>query len=43
MMRQIVLNLDDEAFEPFMGLLALCQQVQIVGESEVTDVLNNRD
>lgn len=42
-MRQIVLNLDDEAFEPFMGMLGLCPQVEVVEECEIADVLNNRD
>ena len=42
-MRQIVLNLDDEAFEPFMGMLTLCQQVKVVGECKVADILANRD
>ena len=43
MMRQIVLNLDDEAFEPFMGMLRLCSKIEMVGESKVDDVLNERD
>ena len=38
-MRQIVLNLDDEAFEPFMGMLRLCSKIEMVGESKVDDVL----
>jgi len=37
MMRQIVLNLDDEAFEPFMGMLRLCNKIEVVGEGVVID------
>ena len=36
-MRQIVLNLDDEAFEPFMGMLRLCSKIEVVGEGVVID------
>ena len=36
-MRQIVLNLDDEAFEPFMGMLGLCPQVEVVGTSDMAE------
>ena len=36
-MRQIVLNLDDEAFEPVMGVLKLSDKVEIVCETDVAD------
>ena len=30
-MKQIVIEIDDEAFEPFMGMLRLCPAVKVVG------------
>ena len=36
-MRQIVLNLDDEVFEPFMGMLRLCNKVEVVCDGVAKD------
>ena len=29
-MKQIILNLDDSAFEPFMGIISLCSKIEVV-------------
>ena len=42
-MRQMILEIEDEAFEPFKGMVSLCPQVKVVCVSEVTEVISNRD
>ena len=42
-MKQILIQIEDAAYEQFMGMLALCPQVEVVGECEMVDVLNERD
>ena len=42
-MRQIILNVEDAAYEQFMGMVALCPQLEVVCESDVTEVMDNRD
>ena len=42
-MKQIVIEIDDEAFESFMGMLRLCPAVKVVGTSDDTDSCSTRD
>ena len=42
-MKQIVLEIEDSAFESFMGMIALCPSVKVVGESSVAEVTSQRD
>ena len=42
-MRQIVISIDDEAYEPVVGMLKLCSGVEIVDEAEVADIVADRD
>lgn len=42
-MRQIVISIDDEAYEPVMGVLKLCAGVEIVDETEIADIVADRD
>ena len=42
-MKQIIVNIDDLAYEPVVGMLKLCQGVEIESESEVVDTFNERD
>ena len=42
-MKQIMIQIEDSAYEQFMGMVALCPQVKVVGTSDEVDVLNNRD
>ena len=36
-MKQIVIEIEDEAYEPFMGMLHLCPAVKVVGASMVVE------
>ena len=36
-MKQIVIEIDDEAFEPFMGMLRLCPSVKVVGTNSFAE------
>ena len=36
-MKQIVIEIDDEAFEPFMGVLRLCPSVKVVGTNSFAE------
>ena len=36
-MKQIVIEIEDEAYEPFMGMLHLCPAVKVVGTSMVVE------
>jgi len=36
-MKQIVIEIEDEAYEPFMGMLRLCPAVKVVGTSMVVE------
>ena len=42
-MKQVILKIDDSAYEKFMGMVSLCPQVEVVCESGITDVMNDRD
>lgn len=42
-MRQIILEIEDSAYEQFMGMVGLCPSVKVVSESGITDVMNDRD
>ena len=42
-MKQIVLEIEDSAYEQFMGMVGLCHSVKVVCESGITDVMNDRD
>lgn len=42
-MKQIVLEIEDSAYESFMGMIALCPSVKVVGESSVAEVTSQRD
>ena len=42
-MKQIVLEIEYSAYESFMGMIALCPSVKVVGESGITEVMNDRD
>ena len=42
-MKQVILKIDDSAYEKFMGIVSLCPQVEVVCESSITDVMNDRD
>jgi hypothetical protein len=42
-MRQIVISIDDEAYEPVMGVMKLCDGVEIVDETEIVDIVADRD
>lgn len=42
-MKQIIVNIDDLAYEPVVGMLKLCQGVEIESEGEVVDTINERD
>ena len=42
-MKQVILKIDDSAYEQFMGMVSLCPQVEVVCESGITDVMNDRD
>jgi hypothetical protein len=42
-MRQIVISVEDEAFEPFIGMVRLCPKIEVVGEGVIADVMTNRD
>ena len=42
-MKQIVIEIEDEAYEPFMGMLRLCPAVKVVGTNsfaETRDVID---
>ena len=41
-MKQIVLEIEDSAYEQFMGMVGLCPSVKVVCESGITDVMNDR-
>lgn len=36
-MKQIVIEIEDEAYEPFMGMLRLCPAIKVVGTSMVVE------
>ena len=36
-MKQIVIEIEDEAYEPFMGMLRLCPAIKVVGASMVVE------
>ena len=42
-MRQIILEIEDSAYEQFMGMVGLCPSVKVVSDSGITDVMNDRD
>ena len=42
-MRQIILEIEDSAYEQFMGMLGLCPSVKVVSESSVAEVASQRD
>ena len=42
-MRQIILEVEDSAYEPVVGVLKLCNGVKIVSVQECVDVIDNRD
>ena len=42
-MKEVMIRIEDSVYEPVMGMLALCPQVEVVEECEVADVLNDRD
>lgn len=42
-MRQIILEIEDSAYEKFMGMVELCPQVKVVSTGEMVDVVNDRD
>ena len=42
-MKQVVLRIEDAAFEKFMGMVSLCPMVEMVAESSLADTENERD
>ena len=42
-MKQIVLEIEDSAFERFMGMVSLCPSVEVMASGEVVDVMDHRD
>ena len=36
-MKQVVLRIEDSAFERFMGIVSLCPQVEVVSQDEIPD------
>ena len=42
-MKQIVLEIEDSAFERFMGMVSLCPSVEVMASGEVVDVVSERD
>ena len=36
-MKQIVIEIEDEAYEPFMGMMRLCPAIKVVGTSMVVE------
>ncbi|WP_143079412.1 hypothetical protein, partial [Xylanibacter ruminicola] len=42
-MKQIVIEIEDEAYEPFMGMLRLCPAVRVVSISDEVDAIGIRD
>lgn len=36
-MKQIVIEIEDEAYEPFVGMLRLCPAIKVVGTSMVVE------
>ena len=42
-MRQLVLEIEDEAYGNFMAMVALCPQIKVVGECNIKDVANTHD
>ena len=38
-----MLEIEDSAYEQFMGMVGLCPSVKVVCESGITDVMNDRD
>ena len=42
-MRQIILEVEDSAYEPVVAMLKLCNGVKIVSVQECVDVIDNRD
>ena len=42
-MRQIVLEIEDSAYERFMGMVGLCPQVRVVATSVAADTESERD
>ena len=42
-MKQIVIEIEDEAYEPFMGMLRLCPAAKVVSISDEVDAIGIRD
>ena len=42
-MKQIMIEIDDEAYEPFMGMLSLCPAAKVVCVSDEADTSGMRD
>ena len=42
-MKQIVIEIDDEAYESFLSMLNLCPAIRVVSEVEIADTLAGRD
>ena len=42
-MKQVVLRIDDAAYENFMGMVSLCPMVEVVAEGDLADTENDRD
>ena len=42
-MKQVVLRIDDAAYEKFMGMVSLCPMVEVVAEGDLADNENERD
>ena len=42
-MKQILIEIDDEAYEKFMGMVSLCPAVKVVNANEHISVLDGRD
>ena len=42
-MKQIVIEIDDEAYEPFMGMMRLCPAAKVVCTSDVADTTDIRE
>ena len=42
-MKQVVLRIDDAAYEKFMGMVSLCPMVEVVAEGDLADTENDRD
>jgi len=42
-MKQIVIEIEDEAYEPFMGMMRLCPAAKVVCTSDVADMSGMRD